>query len=166
MADLTDNIKALLVATIKIKMKDAMRSVADKALQKAVDNVPGKNTNSPMANNIINSKFLADKGNFLQFGFSHPDADALEHGRNPQSFSGSYTQNVKRHVRKTKNGTVNVKKQRRVYKNHRPIVVDDKWRMVTESPEIKASKWLEKSANKVFENEQLLAAEIKKSLEK
>lgn len=162
MADL----QTLLIAAIKIKMKDAMRSVSDKALQKAVDNVPGKNTNSHMANNIINSKFLADKGNFLQFGFSHPDADVLEHGRNPRSFSGSYTQNVKQHVRKTKSGTVTVKKQRRVYKNHRPRLIDDKWRMVTESPEIKASKWLEKSADKVFKNEQLLAAEIKKSLEK
>ena len=61
---------------------------------------------------------------------------------------------------------MNVRKQKRVYKNHRPTLTKDGWRMVTESPQIKASKWLEKSADKVFKDEQLLAAEIKKSLEK
>ena len=165
MADLGKLMKVLQVQ-VKIKMRSAVTNLSEKALQKAVDNVPGKDNNSHMADNIINSKFLDDKGNHIQFGFRHPDADALEHGRNPQSFSGSYTQNVKQHTRKTKTGTVNVRKQKRVYKNHRPTLTKDGWRMVTESPQIKASKWLEKSADKVFKDEQLLAAEIKKSLEK
>ena len=165
MADLGKLMKVLQLQ-VKIKMRSAVTNLSEKALQKAVDNIPGKDNNSHMADNIINSKFLDDKGNHIQFGFRHPDADALEHGRTPQAFSGSYTQNVKQHTRKTKTGTVNVRKQKRVYKNHRPTLTKDGWRMVTESPQIKASKWLEKSADKVFKDEQLLAAEIKKSLEK
>lgn len=165
MADIRKLMKVLQVQ-VKIKMRSAVTNLSKKALQKAVDNVPGKDTNSHMADNIINSQFLEDKGNHIQFGFHHSDADALEHGRKSEAFSGTWTQNVKEHIRKTKTGTVNVRKQKRVYKNYRPILTKDGWRMVKESPQIKASDWLKKAADEVFTNEQVVAAEVKKSLEK
>ena len=85
---------------------------------------------------------------------------------NLPSFSGTYTQRVPQHTRKTKRGNVSVRKHTRKYKNHRPMNINNRWFMATQTPDRKPTKWLETIAERMFEDETLLAKQIKLELER
>ena len=145
------------------KMRTVISNLAKLALEHAKRNIP--KAPPTMRVNILKSAVLKERGDIVTFGFLHKDADALEKGKKPVPFSGTYVQNVKRHSRRTKSGMTSVKKHRREYKNHRPKMIDGKWFMLKATPEVRATGWLEKAANRMFEDKALLAKEIKRELE-
>ena len=150
---------------IEERIKTAMMNIIDLVLVEAKDNMPS-GVSPIMRENILKSQFKHNKGSSVNFGFTHKDADALEKGQSPIPFSGTYTQKVSRHTRKTKRGDVPVRKHTRKYKDHRPININNRWFMATQTPEKKPTKWLGTIAERMFEDEALLAKQIKLELER
>ena len=150
---------------IQDKIKAAMMNIVDLVLTEAKDNLPSS-VSPMMRENILRTQFKHDKGSSVNFGFTHAEANVLEKGQSPIPFSGTYTQRVPRHTRKTKRGNVSVKKHTRTYKNHRPMNIDNRWFMATQTPDRKPTKWLGTIAERMFEDETLLAKQIKLELER
>jgi len=150
---------------IEERIKTAMMNIIDLVLVEAKDNMPS-GVSPIMRENILKSQFKHNKGSSVNFGFTHADADVLEKGQSPIPFSGTYTQRVPRHTRKTKRGNVSVKKHTRTYKNHRPMNIDNRWFMAAQTPDRKPTKWLGTIAERMFEDETLLAKQIKLELER
>ena len=150
---------------IQEKLKAAMMNIVGLVLTEAKNNLPS-GVSPIMRENILRTQFKHDKGSSINFGFTHADADVLEKGQSPIPFSGTYTQRVPQHTRKTKRGNVSVRKHTRKYKNHRPMNINNRWFMATQTPDRKPTKWLETIAERMFEDETLLAKQIKLELER
>tara|TARA_Y100000296_G_C4981698_1_gene160919 strand:- start:78 stop:551 length:474 start_codon:yes stop_codon:yes gene_type:complete len=100
------------------------------------------------------------------FGYDNPEATKLEEGSPARPVAGSYVQQVKTHNRRSKDGVKRIRSHQRFYKGHVPIQLSNgQWRMVSQIPELKAKKPINKTAMKRYTGkvmEKLIADAIKK----
>ena len=174
---------------IKKAIRDALVTFCKEQAEAVMADIIKKNTNDKeLSTSLRSSKFFTNSNrgsnqyklkSKMEFGFKDNEkADALEDGGKAEPIIGTFTQNVREHIREfgkpqsrrrkiaravnlIKKQSTKVKKHTRTYKNMKPVqLANGDWIIAKMTLPRKKTQPLAKGINKIMEDESLIARRL------